>query len=256
MTKLYKEGVGAILRELRIGADDPNFDKYNSRLNRLYTQKESYLYPIQIIRGKSYDEVTDIFIRVNSSGTRLRGSDLALAQITSTWPGSMRLLESFVDDCIRGGFYLDENFLVRCLVCVATQQAKLENIGRVPMATLRRNWELTKNGVQRTVNFLKNCAFVDSTALLPSPILLAPLVYYSSSRDVSDATAAENGFLYWFYNAAIWGRYSASMETRLTQDLSAMRDKQPWVTLTNNIWQAVGKDRRVTPEEIRGQINQ
>ena len=252
VTKLYREGVGAILRDLKIGADDPNFDKYNSRLNRLFIQKESYLYPIQIIRGKSYDEVTDIFIRVNSSGTRLRGSDLALAQITSTWPGAMKLLESFVDDCIGQGFYLDENFLVRCLVCVATQQAKLENIGRVPAATLRENWELTKKGVQRTVNFLKNCAFVDSTALLPSPILLVPLIYYSRSKDVSATTSAENGFLYWLYNAAIWGRYSASMETRLTQDLAAMRESRPWITLTNNIWQVVGKDRRVTPEEIRG----
>jgi len=78
VTKLYKDGVGAILRQLKIGADDANFDKYNRRLNQLYNRKDSYLYPIQIIRDKSYNEVTDIFIRVNSSGTRLRSSDLAL----------------------------------------------------------------------------------------------------------------------------------------------------------------------------------
>ena len=85
VTKLYKDGVGPILRQLKIGADDPNFDKFNGRLSQLYSRKDSYLYPIQIIRDKSYNEVRDIFIRVNSSGTRLRSSDLALAQITSIW---------------------------------------------------------------------------------------------------------------------------------------------------------------------------
>jgi Protein of unknown function DUF262 len=114
VTRLFQKGVGTILRDLKIGADHADFDKYNQRLNQLYSRKESYLYPIQIIRDKGYAEVTDIFIRVNSSGTRLRSSDLALAQITSAWPGSMHLFESFVDKCVEKDFYLDENFLVRC----------------------------------------------------------------------------------------------------------------------------------------------
>lgn len=122
VTQLFKEGVGSILRQLKVGPDFPNYDKYNQRLNQLYNRKEHYLYPIQIIRNKSYSEVTNIFIRVNSSGTRLRGSDLALAQITSVWPGSMKHFEDFVDKCIAKDFYIDENFLVRCLVSIASDQ--------------------------------------------------------------------------------------------------------------------------------------
>jgi hypothetical protein len=34
-------------------------------------------------RSLSYDEVTEIFVRVNSLGAKLRSSDLALAQITA-----------------------------------------------------------------------------------------------------------------------------------------------------------------------------
>ncbi|HAQ05702.1 TPA: hypothetical protein DCP13_02805 [Candidatus Azambacteria bacterium] len=252
VTKLFKDGVGSILRSLKIGADHPNFDKYNERLNQLYSRKESYLYPIQIIRDKEYNEVTEIFIRVNTSGTRLRSSDLALAQITSAWPGSMKLFEEFVDQCIKKDFYLDENFFVRCLICIATVQAKFDNTNRMSLDKLKDSWELTKKGVQNTINFLKNNAFVDSSALLPSPILLVPLVYYSSKEDLCVTPEIEKGFLYWFYNAAIWGRYSASMETRLTQDLMAFSNKKPWITLIDNIWQLVGKDRKITPEDIRG----
>jgi len=252
VTKLFREGVGSILRKLKIGSEHPNFDKYNQRLNQLYSRKDSYLYPIQIIRGKSYGEVTEIFIRVNSYGTRLRSSDLALAQITSVWSGAMKLFEEFADKCIEKNFYLDENFFVRCLVCIATNQAKFDNMSRISLNKLKQSWELTKKGIQNTITFLKNNALVDSSALVPSQILLVPLVYYSCNNDLCSKPETEKGFLYWFYNAAIWGRYSASMETRLTEDLAAFSNKKPWVIIADNIWQVVGKDRKISVEDIRG----
>lgn len=252
VTQLYKEGVGAILRQLRIGVDDVNFERYNLRLNQLYSRKSSYLYPIQIIRNKTYNEVTNIFIRVNTSGTRLRGSDLALAQITSVWSGSARVFEEFADQCVEQSFYLDENFLVRCLVCIATDQCKFDNISRIPLDSLKDSWVLTKKGVSNTINFLKNNAFVDCTAALPSQILLVPLVYYSCRNDLCRNAQTEAGFLNWFYNAAIWGRYSSSMETRLNQDLTAFSGQRPYLAMIDNVWDLVGKERRVEAEDIRG----
>jgi len=252
VTKLFKEGVGSILKDMKIGYDNSNFEKFNNRLNQLYSRKDNYLYPLQIIRNKHYNEVTEIFIRVNSSGTRLRGSDLAIAQITSAWPGSMKLFEEFVDSSIDNNYYLDENFLVRCIVCIATKQAKFNNLGKVTSDRLKNSWELTKKGVENTINFLKNVAFVDSSALLPSQILLIPLVVYSSTQDISKTPYIERGFLYWFYNAAIWGRYSASMESRLSQDLATLSNKEPYLLLVDNVWQNVGKDRQVTPDDFKG----
>lgn len=252
VTRLFQKGVGTILRDLKIGADHADFDKYNERLNQLFLRRESYLYPIQIIRDKSYAEVTDIFIRVNSSGTRLRSSDLALAQITSAWPGSMHLFEEFADDCVKKDFYLDENFLVRCLISIATKQAKFENVGNISVAKLKEAWELSKKGIEKTVNFLKNSGFVDSSALLPSPILLVPLVCHASEHDLSKTPESRSGFLTWFYNAAIWARYSGSMETRLTQDLATLSSGRPWEALTDNVWQVAGKDRKLQTPDFRG----
>lgn len=252
VTKLFKEGVGSILRQLKIGPDSLNYDKYNDRLNQLYNRKEHYLYPIQIIRNKPYNEVTDIFIRVNSSGTRLRGSDLALAQITCVWPGSMKHFEDFVDECIGKDFYLDENFLARCLVAIATDQAKFDKMSRMSADKLKQSWYLTKKGIQNTINFLKHNAYVDSSAMLPSPILLVPLVYYSANNNLTESKESESGFLLWFYNAALWARYSGTMESKLTQDLMALAKPTPWQTLLENIWQTVSRDRLVTPDDFRG----
>lgn len=43
VTRLFKEGVGSILRHLKVGPDSPDYDKYNERLNQLYNRKEHYL---------------------------------------------------------------------------------------------------------------------------------------------------------------------------------------------------------------------
>ncbi|MFA5228103.1 MAG: DUF262 domain-containing protein [Bacteroidales bacterium] len=252
VTKLFNVGVGSILRDLKMGADHPSFDKYNQRLNTLYSRKDSYLYPLQIIREKNYTEVTDIFIRVNSSGTRLRGTDLALAQITSIWPGSIKQFESFVDECISKNFYVDENFLVRCMVCISTNQPKFDNVSRLTPSGLQNAWKLTKKGVQNSREFLNNNAFTDSTALLPSYFLMIPLIHYSSRHDLCSTPETEKGFLYWLYNAAIWGRYSGSSETKLGEDLACLNSSEPWISLIDNVWKMVGKDRQVTPEDIVG----
>ena len=46
-----------------------------------------------------YDEVADIFVRVNSLGTKLRGSDLALAQITAKWHDSLDIFDEYRKEC-------------------------------------------------------------------------------------------------------------------------------------------------------------
>ena len=65
------------------GFDDPRYEKYSQRLARLRGIRK-YVYRMDVLeRTLSYDEVTEIFVRVNSLGAKLRSSDLALAQITA-----------------------------------------------------------------------------------------------------------------------------------------------------------------------------
>ena len=70
--------------------DDPRAEKYSQRLARLRGVRK-YVYRMDILeRALSYGEVTEIFVRVNSLGTKLRSSDLALAQITAKWRGALK----------------------------------------------------------------------------------------------------------------------------------------------------------------------
>ena len=80
---------------------DPRAVKYQKRLQKLKQIRE-YSYVVHVLeRSMSYEEVTEIFVRVNSLGAKLRSSDLALAQMTSRWPNLLRQLEEFQDECER-----------------------------------------------------------------------------------------------------------------------------------------------------------
>lgn len=71
-----------LLKPLGLTPDDAAYDRYTRRLQRA-RQIRQYQYVMQVLeRDLSYEEVTEIFVRVNSLGMKLRGSDLAFAQIT------------------------------------------------------------------------------------------------------------------------------------------------------------------------------
>ncbi len=91
----------------RVGIErinDPRFKKYSQRLARLRAIRK-YIYRMDVLeRSLSYDEVTEIFVRVNSLGAKLRSSDLALAQITAKWRNSLKTFQNFQDKCAKLGF--------------------------------------------------------------------------------------------------------------------------------------------------------
>jgi len=120
----------------------------------------------------SYEEVADIFVRVNSLGIKLRGSDLALAQITSRWQGSLKLFEEFQEEGEDNWFTLDLGLLVRALVVFATGQSRFKTVGNIPLQKLRVGWDAAKQGIRFSINFLRANAGVDDESLLSSPMLV------------------------------------------------------------------------------------
>jgi hypothetical protein len=109
VTDVFKsDSDAAFLKEAGVSSfDDPNYERYSQRLARLRGIRK-YMYRMDVLeRRLSYDEVTEIFVRVNSLGAKLRGSDLALAQITAKWRDSLKTFEAFQLQCTKKGFEID-----------------------------------------------------------------------------------------------------------------------------------------------------
>ena len=91
-------------------------------------------------RSLSYDEVTEIFVHVNSLGAKLRSSDLALAQITAKWRGALKILQEFQEQCRKADFDPALGLHLRNLVAFATGQLRFLTVGNLTVEELQRAW--------------------------------------------------------------------------------------------------------------------
>lgn len=228
VTALFREGVGTILEKKQLDPSNPNYKKYLERLNRLYNKKETYFYPIQILQSdKKYEEVTEVFVRVNSAGVKLRSSDLALAQVTSRWRGAMKIFSGFVEECEKVDYYLDEGFVIKCLVSMSTGQSRFERIDKVKIERLQNDWEKTKKAILFTINFLKKNALIETSKIIPALFILIPICVMTVKQGFKFSSQQERSILRWFYAALMWGRYSrGSTETALDEDINIVNNSQ------------------------------
>lgn len=234
------------------GFEDPRYEKYSQRLARLRGIRK-YVYRMDVLeRRLSYDEVTEIFVRVNSLGAKLRSSDLALAQITAKWRGALKTFQAFQAQCSRTGFDLDLGLHLKNLVAFATGQSRFLTVGGLPVETLQRAWGECVPGMEFALNFLRSNAEIDSPALLSSPFLLVTLGYYGHKRNFQITTEESQRLRYWVLVANAKGRYSrGSSETLLDQDLATLRDGGGANELTDRLRLQVGR-LDVAPEELEG----
>jgi hypothetical protein len=205
--------------------DDPRFNKYNDRLNRLRNIK-NYTYRLDILeRTLSYEEVAEIFVRVNSLGAKLRGSDLALAQVTARWRGSLAIFQDYSGECASQGFRLETGHHLRTAVSIASNQCKFRIVGSLKTNEIQDAWEKTIRSTNFAINFLKSNCGITSPALLSSPLLVTTLAYFANKRShsISPEEASELRRYLLISNAK--GRYTrSSSESVLDQDLAILRD--------------------------------
>jgi hypothetical protein len=225
VTEVFKSSSdGVLLQKAGVTSfSDPRYAQYSARLQRL-RRIGDYPYVMHVLeRELSYNEIAEIFVRVNSLGAKLRGSDLALAQITARWPNSLKLMEEFQEECEESWFTFDLGLLVRTMVVFATGQSRFRSVSGVPIARFKEGWESAKAGLRFAINFLQTNADIEDESLLSSPYFFITLAYLSQTRGERLTKQEERDLLYWVLAANAKGHYSrGSSETILDADLSVI----------------------------------
>lgn len=202
---------------------DPRYQKYADRLKKLRAIRD-YHYVVHVLeRGMSYEEVTEIFVRVNSLGAKLKSSDLALAQMSSRWPNLLRELEEFQEECEQSWFTIELGHLVRAIVVFATQQCLFRAVASTPIDKLKDGWSQAQEGLRFAINFLRTNAGIEDESLLSSPMFIHVLAAISRIKDNRLTAAEQNNLLHWLLVANARGRFSrGSTETLLNEDLAIL----------------------------------
>lgn len=243
LSSLQEQGV------LKVG--DEKSSLYLDRLQRLKKIGE-YKFPIEIFKSEDYEEVTELFVRINSAGTRLRLAELALAQLALRLPGTIvDAFEKAIDEYEEAGFELDARFLTRALIVAGTNQSRfryLTEFWKKPEKEIQQAWASAKRGVDSAVNFVRKNAGFESSEWLSSLNALIPLsAYFSKYERIQDG--CEDALLRWFYLASLRGRYTGSGETAMDEDLKAVQQAKPIDLLMENV-RGLGRALEVTADEF------
>lgn len=259
LTRLFTSDPVDLLDELDLPAGSPESKEALKRMYRLTSIKE-YRYRVTVLEGLAYDEVTDIFVRINSGGTRLSNADLSLAQISSRWRGVSKEFDQFQQKAKELGWELDDSILLRVLSAIATNQATLSQLfkaGRSEDLTevkLKETWQRAKPAMLHAIHFIKQNCLIDRLNLLPTDYVLVPLaVFFDRNRQVTQQQ--ERDLQRWLYTALVWARYSTSSETNLDQDIKALGDEQPILRMIQNIEDKVGQGRRVIERDLQDELS-
>lgn len=222
VSEVFRASDTAILEKAGVESfKDSRYQRYLDRLTRLRKVRD-YNYVVHVLeRSMSYEEVTEIFVRVNSLGAKLRSSDLALAQMTSRWPNLLKELEQFQDECEQSWFTIDLGQLVRGIVIFATGQCLFRAVASTPVEKLKQGWEEAKEGLRFAINFLRANAGIEDESLLSSPMFIHAIAAVSRAKSNKLSREEQNALMHWLLVANARGRYSrGSTESLLNEDLA------------------------------------
>ena len=225
----------AFVKDLAEKYPEIDGDLVHDRLSRVKAIGD-YNYHVEVMSDVPYEEVTEIFIRVNSRGRSLGATDLALAALSARWHGVMAKLETERDRWKEAYPAIDLGFLARSLAAVATESRQLSGFKETPRESLEEGWLQVRRGLDHLVPLLKKNVGIDHSQLIPSANALVPLVTYLGTRpDKALSDEDLNGMVYWLMGAFLTGRYSQAADTKIAQDAKAARGENPLEALISNL---------------------
>ncbi len=243
---VFEKGAISVAIERNLTGDGARHELLG-RLNRLEQVKKTTV-PIHILDGFDYDEVTEIFVRVNSKGTRLRQAELAIARLAFRMPGMVtNELKSFEEGLDDEGYDIDLRYLVRCLTAVATGQSRFPALGAADPNALELAWRDTRKAIEYFLNLARENLGLESWDWVPSNNALIVPVAYLARREYAEVDQAR--LLRWFLLSSVWQRYSGAAETKMDEDLRLLRGPDPFEALERALKQEVGR-LEVTADDL------
>ena len=198
-----------------------------TKLNKL-NKIRNYSYYLTEISELDINEVVSVFNLVNSSGTPLSRADLALAHRCSYWPGARDTFKDAQKKFSDYYFNFGLDFLAVCISAVSVDSVLFEKSFYIaPIEIIVESWKIVKSTLEYIINVLRNDAFIDSSSNLKTPFVLIPIIYYLSKNGGSfNSEDEKKKFIYWMFNALMWGRYSGRTYQSLQQDIVNIKNSK------------------------------
>lgn len=196
-------------------------------------------YPVQIQKTPektSLKDAQELFIRLNTGGKQLPSVDLALSYISLLWDESRDEFVKFRDSLKPTGFYFDFDFYIRCLSAISLKQSLTKKlIKSFDAETVQKDWIKTRDGIEKTIDFLKTTLNLSSNLFLEAENSLVPIVLLFSEKE-NKIKDKMNALAYWFVIAYLNQRFSGQSTTVLNNDIKTiLKSEDPIEELIKNL---------------------
>ena len=147
--------------------------------------------------SQSLDKVLNIFIRINSGGTKLSYSDLLLSIATAQWEtkDAREEIITIVDEIneIGNGFNVDKDFILKSSLILSDFKDfafKVDNFNKSNMLKIEDNWDSITRALKLAVQLVSSFGYDRET--LSSNNALIPIAYYLYKIKAKDSFITSN----------------------------------------------------------------
>jgi hypothetical protein len=186
--------------------------------------KEEQPFWIQQLDGVAdqypYKTILDIFVRVNSGGTKLDAGDLMFAAMKEGWAEVEEKVEEIAEMLSGGKLEIDKSFVLKCLVVAHDQEAELSPekfssaSGKDLLERIEQQWPAAEAAFQQLRDFIQHDLRLFSPKLIRSYGAFIPLFDYLFRHQKPDEAnrALMRGY---YYKAQLFNWFARGTDSTL-----------------------------------------
>jgi len=170
--------------------------------------------------------VVDIFNRVNSGGTKLSKGDLALAKICADWPDGRDAMKAELKRWEQDGYHFNLDWLLRSLNTVLTGEARFQYLHEKTADDVKDALKRATRHIDTCLNLIAGRLGLDHDQVFFGRFAVPVMARWLDQRAAHShgpmSEQERDKLLFWYVQAAMWGRFSGSTETYIDKDLEAL----------------------------------
>lgn len=198
-------------------------EQKKNRISELRKQFGNYKFPLIIVNKKDWNEVCDIFERINTKGQKLTIIDLMMAK---TWSGEKFHLRDSLEEFKKEiGEDIPDQTILKIVAMNLEGKCKRENILSLDANEFIGGWKDSLESLRKTIGFIKNDINISTLDILPYPDLLVPIskfYYIIGNESVSKNQKKE--LKKWFWRASTSNRFDSAVDSKLEDDKKIVKE--------------------------------
>ncbi len=221
---------------------DEKEDSWYEILSDVAKKVRDYHLPVQTVTIDDYEQVAEIFNRVNTGGRPLSKGDLIMGALAARWPGipgkngepevkgGRKHIEEFEESLRIRDWSINREVLLRIMSTLSVGSPNHTRLLELKETEQwKKCWTRAVDAVNHAVGFFRDDAGIPVKSLLPTEyVLLLPAVFLEKTNGSFSSPEEREALVRWVLLASAFGHYSGSLETTLASDI--------------NTWKALGGD--------------